>query len=126
MTILELIRNIDKSKQNEDIVDVSIVAREFNLMIENVEQNRLKSYWVYKHFSDSVLTGVKIYFLNEEPIAITTRLGRKDKESFTWFSEELALKVKDYLKYFPEEEEELELTICDINENTDSIWRVLQ
>ena len=97
MKIIEIANKIDKSKKNEEFVETDQFSDEFGYEFDWVEQDRLKSYWIGNWYCTDSYVGFKMYFLNDVPVAVSSQSGRKSEEKFEWFSEELALRVRDYL-----------------------------
>ncbi len=125
MKIIDIANRINKSEKNEDWVDVVEFGREFGLDLGWTEQNRLKSYWVGNWYCTDTYVGYKIYFLDDEPVAFSIQKGRKSDEMISWFSKELALKVKEYLiTLMSEEDDKLNIEICDINEDIGETYKI--
>ncbi|WP_342490465.1 hypothetical protein [Bacillus sp. FSL R5-0443] len=124
MKLIDIANKIDKSKQNESEVDTQDIGRELGLdNVPYVEQDRLKCYWVGNWYCTDSYVGYRIYFLDNEPAAFSIQLGRKYKESFHWFTLELATKVREYLLSLIQEKE-LNISICDINEDIGDSYKI--
>jgi hypothetical protein len=66
-----------------------------------------------------------MYFLDDEPVAFSIQKGRKYDEMISWFGKELALKVKEYLiTLLSEEEDDLNIEFCDINEDIGETYKI--
>lgn len=121
MKLIDIANKIDKTKLNEDFINVIDFSEEFNYDFYSgsyIEQDRLKCYWVENWICTDTLVGTKMYFLDNEPVAVSMRQARKCDEKFKWFSKDLALKVKNYLiSLMKEEEKEIDFEICDLNED---------
>jgi len=115
MKITDIINRLDK-ENNGAVVDTMVLGNELGIYdMSWIEQERLNSYWVGNwHCTDSMV-GYKIYFLDNEPVAWSSQTGRKSDETFFWFSEELAKRVRDYLLTL-EEPTELSVELCDIEQ----------
>lgn len=125
MKIKELANKIDKSKENEDWVDVGAIGSQFNLNIDDIEQDRLKCYWVGNWYCTDTWVGYRIYFLDDIAVAFSIQSARKCCEDIYWFSKELALKVKEYLiTLMIQEEDELDISICDIDDEIGDSYKI--
>lgn len=97
-----LIENVDKSKENRNDVDlISLGEREFgkfDIPWLNAEDTPLKSYWYAKWLCTDTWVGGKIYFFNDEFVAVSWQSARKAYEEFHWASEEAYEKVAAYLE----------------------------
>lgn len=123
MKLIEIANRVDKSKDNEAWVNISEIGEEFNLDIDYVEQDRLKSYWVGNWYCTDTWVGFKIYFLDNEAVAFSMQPARKSDEEFHWFSKELALKVKKYLLTLLIDEK-MYINICNINEDLGDSYKI--
>lgn len=123
MKIIDIANRIDKSKENEDWVDISKLGEEFDLYLNHTDQDRLKSYWVGNWCCTDTWVGYKIYFLDDEAVAFSVQNARKSDESIHWFSKDLALKTKEYLLSLSSEEE-LNINICDTNEDIGDTYKI--
>ena len=117
MNIIDIANKIDKTEKNEEWIDLREIANKLDLDIYSADisydQDRLKCYWVSRWLCDVEYVGQRMYFFDDEPVAISSK--SKCDEYFQWFSEECARKVRDYLLSF-EREKELLISLIDIND----------
>jgi len=132
MKLIDIANKIDKSKKNECYINVSNFTYNLNydrfdydeFDYDNESNQRLKAYWFGNwHCTDSYV-GYKMYFLDNEPVAVSTQNGRKSDEEFEWFSEELAIKVKNYLISLMPKKREVNITLCDINDDIGDGYKI--
>jgi hypothetical protein len=98
MKISEIMQKIDKSKDNEvTCVDIEEVGNALDINVPYTEQDRLKAYWIANWYDTDTFVGSKMYFLDDEAVAISTQTGRKYDEDIQWLSIECASKVYGYL-----------------------------
>ena len=100
MTLKEIAEKIDKSKKNEEYVDLEKVAYEFEIYdhrIADVEQERLKAYWIGCWYCTDAWVGFRMYFLDDKPVAVSTQGGRKSDEEFEWFGADTVKTVREYI-----------------------------
>ena len=98
MKTIDILNNVNKSNQFKSDVDTQEMGYMFNLNdIPYGEQERLTSYYIGGWYCTDSYVGYKVYFLDDVPVAISSRIGRKCSEEFEWVSKELYLKVRDYL-----------------------------
>jgi len=125
MKLIDIANKIDKSKKNESQVDTMEFSYELNYEFDYVNQDRLKAYWIANWYCTDSYVGYRIYFLDKEPVAVSTQQGRKYSEDFEWFSNELALKVRDYLIFImSKDENELNIKLCDINDDIGDSYKI--
>lgn len=125
MKLIDIANKINKSKENEDWVDISVIGEEFGLNIYsygNNEKDRLKSYWIGNWYCTDSWVGYKMYFFDGEPVGISSQIGRKCNEEFEWFSNELALKVMNYIISLSVDE--ISFSLCDINDDIGDGYKI--
>lgn len=98
MKLIDIANKIDKSKKNESHINITDFDSEFNINLDYyIEQDRLKAYYIGNWYCTDSYVGCRMYFFDDEPVAISFQQGRKFDEEFRWFSKDNALKVRDYL-----------------------------
>jgi len=123
MKLIDIANKIDKSQKNESYVDIEDFSSEFDFEFGfNLQQDRIKCYWIGNWYCTDSYVGYRMYFLDDEPVAVSTQGGRKSNEEFEWFSKELALKVKNYLVSLMSEE--LHIKLCDINDDIGDSFKI--
>jgi hypothetical protein len=124
----ELISRVNKSTQFEDKVQITDeLAEAVNVPLYCcwAEQGRLTSYWVSKWYCTDTHVGHKVYFLDGEPVAISSQTSRKAKESFEWISKETYKKLRDYVLTFLElGMEEAEISIANPDEEVGDSYKI--
>lgn len=117
MKLSELIKNLDKSERNQDkYLDLQPIASEFYIdeYFDYSDEIKITAYWLSKWYDSGSFIGDKIYFLGNEPIALSSKHNGKSDEKFTWFSYDLAKKVRDYLlSLIPKND--LKIMTCDVS-----------
>jgi len=125
MKLIDIANKIDKSEKNESYVDTDQFSSEFNYEFDWIKQDRLKAYWIGNWYCTDSYVGYRMYFLDDEPVAVSIQKGRKWPEEFNWLSKELALKVREYLiSIMPKKEDDLYFNICDINEDIGDSYKI--
>jgi len=124
MKLIDIANRIDKSQKNESQVDTMEFSSELNYEFDYVNQDRLKAYWIGNWYCTDSYVGYRMYFLDEEPVAVSMQTGRKSNETFEWFSKELALKVRNYLISLMPDENELNIKLCDINRDIGDSYQI--
>ena len=124
MKIIDIANRIDKSKQNEDWVDIEELGNELNVDASYEEQDRITCYWVGNWHCTDAHVGYRMYFLDDEPVAFSIQKGRKSDEKFHWFSQELATKVREYLLSLISDQNEFHVDICDINQDIGETYKI--
>jgi len=125
MKLIDIANKIDKSQKNESYVDIEDFSSEFDFDFGfNLQQDKIKAYWIGNWYCTDSYVGYRMYFLDDEPVAVSMQTGRKSNETFEWFSKELALKVKDYLISLMQKDDELNIKICDINRDIGDSFKI--
>jgi len=107
MILKELFEKVDKSKRFKCTVEINTMA---NLMGINdmwsvwADQDRLVSYYVASWYCTDSFVGMKVYFFDDVPVALSTQTGRKSDENIRWVSQELFDEVFNYVLSFKEPE----------------------
>lgn len=128
MTIKEAFDKLDKSEENRDKF-INIWKLHENLFgyysclkdVDDEQNFPLKCYWLKTWLCTDTWVGYKAYFLNDEPVAISEQLGRKDYETFSWMSKKSYDDVVKFLKSLEVEDE------YTFNHNTlisDKVWNL--
>lgn len=120
MKLSELIRKVDRSERNSSSADVDDFSRALDLddrMGWHDEfDKRVKGYFLIRWYCTDTWVGYRVYFMDDEPIAISSQTGRKSAEEIEFVSLEAAQKVKDFIKSL-ECEEEFNPTLADMDED---------
>nr|WP_145401512.1 hypothetical protein [Paenibacillus xylanexedens] len=125
MKLIEIAQRIDKAENNQDWVDTQELGKELGLDVPWKEQDRIKSYWIGNWYCTDTYVGWKMYFFDDKPVAVSSQLGRKSNEEYEWFNLQLAKEVKEYLlTLILDEEESLNVSICDINEEIGNSFKI--
>lgn len=108
MKIKDIITKVNKSKQFEDKIFIGAIAQQLNMgYVDNYDdQDRLTSYWIGSWYCTDSYVGYKVYFFDNEPVAISSQTGRKMDEEIEWLSKEAYKKVKEYVLTFVVAEED--------------------
>jgi hypothetical protein len=113
MKLRDIINNVDKS--NPDWVNYDTISNEFDIygvwFDGDSDDDPLKSYYAIKWLCTDSWVGMRVYFLHDEPVCISTQQGRKSDEEFEWLSVEAKDKTRDYLRSLVDEDNEDRCTI---------------
>lgn len=97
VTLRQIAETIDKSSANESTPEIDKISQDLNVELYWAEQDRLKSYWIGGWNCTDTWVGYKMYFLDDEPVGVSSQTARKSDVEFEWFGNESADKVRDYL-----------------------------
>lgn len=98
MTFREIANKIDKSEENTDSINFDGICEDLDISYCGwPRQERLKSYWITNWLCTDTWVGLKMYFLDDEPVCVGFQSGRKSDEQFSWFSKECSEKVRNYI-----------------------------
>lgn len=123
MKISELFARIDRSPSNLNEPNADHWASEFDITVpwdSNVDDKlaeRMQGYWAIKWYCTDTWVGVVLYFLDGEPLGITTQKGRKCDTEIEFVSKEMALKLRDLLyELCKKDEPEDNFALIDMDE----------
>lgn len=124
MKLRDIAKNIDKSKENQDEVCIPDICEELNINYCGwIDQERLICYWIGNWYCTDSWVGYRMYFLDNEPVAVSTQNGRKSDEQFEWLSEEVFCKVRNYiLSIIPKEE--LNIRLCSLDDDIGDSYKI--
>jgi len=119
MTVKEIIQNIDTSKDNQSIFDISDLAYHFDWLQggswdDEKLQNRLIAYHIDLRYQDGLYIGNVLYLLDNQPVAI--EFNGSETRSIKWMSKDTFNETYNYIKTFYIEPEPDNLTFQDINQ----------
>lgn len=119
MKLSELIHKVDRSERNSSSADIDDFSRALDLddcMGWHEEfDKRVKGYFLIRWYCTDTWVGYRVYFMDDEPVAISSQTGRKSDEEIEFVSLEAAQKVKDFIKSL-EGEEEFNPTLANMDE----------
>lgn len=115
MKISEIIQRIQKTEQYKDWVDTEKLGYDLGIYhMEYMEQDRITSYFFASWICTDTVVGYRVYFFDEVPVMISTQLGRKSDEEYGWLSVEYAKQLKEYLLSLLHKDDDLNVTILDL------------
>ena len=125
MKIRDIVNKVDKSSQFEDSVSlVDFASSEFDLQIDYYEnQKRLTSYFIGSWYCTDSFVGHKVYFFDDEPVAVSSQTGRKMNEEIEWISAESYNKVREFVLTFLEHKDP-NITLCDLDEELGESYKI--
>ena len=129
MKIKEILKNVDKSNSNQDYIDLNDISNELNMNIElpyvNRQDCQIKCYWVACHLCTDTFVGLRVYFLNDEQIAISYQSARKSDENFEWINQNAVEITKKYLMSLAIEDDNYDsISFVDMDEDLSSGYTV--
>lgn len=98
MKIKEIINDIKKNYNNECWVSVQDLAENIGLNVFiDKENEKIKAYYFVHWLCTDTHVGGKIYYYEDDPVAISWQQTRKGDEDLYWLNKDAFIKVKDYL-----------------------------
>ncbi len=111
MKIKDIISKLDTSESNSEWVNPEVFEYDLNMqgLMWDIDrekvQERLKCYWVAKHYCTDSYVGIRAYSLDGSLVCMSSQQGRKCDENFEWASSESVKSLKDFLTSLLDEEE---------------------
>jgi len=101
MNILEIVSAFDKENHRSHCVDSYIFVELLGIHCDSMDyakvEDALKSYFYANWRCTDTLVGGRIYYLHDEPVAVSWQEGRKCCEDIEFLSVETAEKLKAFL-----------------------------
>jgi hypothetical protein len=102
MKVKDIIETVDKSKENYCWPDIEDFMSELDVSSYgsadyNKFQSRVSGYWFVSWVCTDTRVGGRVYFMDDQPVAISYQEGRKCDEVFEFISVESAQKVRDFV-----------------------------
>ncbi len=115
MNLFELLQLVNKTKDNEDWVDIHFIANELFIdpCFNFAENTRLTSYWLKSWMCTDTMVGDKVFYLDEEPVMVSSKSGRKCDTFTKWVSKDAAKAVHEYVTSLIQDEAHHGLTIAE-------------
>lgn len=124
MKIKEIIHRVNKSDQFKCIVYIGDIAESISIDARNYDdQDRLISYYIGSWYCTDSYVGYKVYFFDNEPVAVSAQTSRKATEEVEWLSKECYKKVKDYILTFVQENED-DIQLCNMDEDIGKSYKI--
>lgn len=120
MKLRELIANVDRSEKNEDDADIDAFCQALDinewLGWDKRFDERVKGYALTQWLCTDTHVGMNVYFMDDEPAAVSTQSARKSDVYIRFVSEEAALKVRDFILSLAKEDEKFYPTIAALDD----------
>ena len=99
MKLSDVIKRVDRSKQNTSWASIDDFARLFDLNVWDSDEfsNRVTHHWIAPWFCSDDVVGMSVYYMDDEPIAVQIRKARKADKQIEFVSEAAAIKVRDFI-----------------------------
>lgn len=124
MKLKDIIKQVSKSKEFESEVWNITEMFNLNLSFDTFDkQDRLKAYFIGNWYCTDSRVGFRVYFMDDEPVAVSSQMGRKCDEDFEWVSKEAFLKVFHFILSFKLEENHA-FKLIDMEEDIDPYYTV--
>lgn len=124
MKLIDIAKKIDKSDKNMSEIDISKICEQLDINFYGwIEQNRLKCYWIGSWYCTETQVGYRMYFLDNELVALSIQNGRKSDERIKWINKKAAEDVKNYIIYIIPREE-LFVETFDLNEDIGNSFKI--
>ena len=107
MLLKEVIARVDKDKKNQQDIHLcdleELLCSEFGISMSldyDKANTRVTAYWLAYWYCTDTWVGFRVYFLDDEVLAVSYQKGRKWEEAFTFVSKELKDEFKEYILSF--------------------------
>ena len=122
MKIKELLERVQPLKKTA-VEDINVFSEVLGLgsIYTWVENSKISEYMFAFWRCTDAMVGYRVYFLDDEPIAVTTKVGRKMNEQFEWISKDAYNKTFAYISEFLRNEE---IPLIDLDEEIGETYKV--
>lgn len=131
MNIFEAIKRVDKSDKNEIWwCDLGEFCKELGISHYYINRaydkfaERIKAYYLTKWRCTDTWVGQVVYFLDDEPIAISYQPARKSDKYYTFVSSESADKLMNFILSLREDDERNSVEILNHDDEIDEFYSV--
>lgn len=99
MKLSEAIQRVDRSERNHSYADAEKFSQEFGFHLNwNAKfEERVHGYWLWRWQCTDTWVGYRVYFMDNEPVAVSWQPARKSSEEIEWVSKEAYNKVRDFM-----------------------------
>ena len=122
MKLSEIINNVVKTDPSHDIDRLAEEFRVYDVYWD--DSKKISAYFYQVWQCTDTWVGGKVYFFEDTPVCISWQPARKSSEEIYWISNELAMKVKDYIFSLRQEDEYPINTIQDMEEEMGTGYQV--
>lgn len=120
MKLRELIAKVDRSDKNEDDADIDAFCQALDInewLGWNKDfDERVKGYALTQWLCTDTHVGMNVYFMDDEPVAVSTQSARKSDVYIRFVSEESAIKVRDFILSLVQEDHKFYPTIAALDD----------
>lgn len=113
MTVKQLLETIDTSKTQRGYIELSCICENAFGIFEYVEQPSGKGRLTYCYYCNWLCTdtdaGIRVWYFDEKPVAISYKLYRKAAEHFSWITRDYFFEVRNYIYSLLARNEEVDL-----------------
>ena len=118
MKLSEAIKRVDRSRQNTAYTDVDRFKTLFNILgfFGDEFEERVKKYWLAPTYCTDTFVGWAVYYMDDEPVAVSWQSARKSDEQISFVSDDAAKKVRHYLMELQIKEEAAVIKLANLDE----------
>lgn len=128
MKLSELIAKVDRSKKNLLSADADAFCQALDineyLGWDQRFDDRVKGYALTQWLCTDTHVGMNVYFMDDEPVAISSQTARKNDTDMYFVSSEAAQKVKDFILSLVEEQHPFNPSLVDLDEEMGDYYTV--
>lgn len=120
MTNKEIFENVNKVESNEEWIDIEKILNDMDIGYygyDHKPNTKIKSYWVSVWMCTDTYVGLRAYFFEDEPLALSYQPYRKSDEKFYYVSKKMYDRLKTYVLFLIEDEDEYSFNLLDMDEN---------
>lgn len=101
MKLRDLIHAVDRSKDNTTSANIDLFCRELDLNeypghIDQFDE-AVQGHWLIKWLCSDTWVGYIVYFMDNEPVAISSQMARKSSKELQFVSLEAAAKLRQFI-----------------------------
>lgn len=131
MKIIETIKRVDRSDKNLVWPDLDEFCEEFGIYRDDYIAKaydkfaeRVKGYHLTKWMCTDTWVGLVVYFLDDEPIAISYQTARKSEKRYTFVNSESADKLMNFILSLLKEDNRNLVEILNLDDEIDEFYAV--
>ena len=126
MKIRDIVSRVDKSPVFGGEVSIpDFASREFGLHLDTyIVQDRLTSYFIGSWYCIDSYVGWSVFFFDDNPVAVASRMGRKHDTEIEWLSVQAHRDVKKYILSFIQEQEGDDITLANLDQELGETYKI--
>lgn len=128
MKLIDAIKRVDRGPGNNYEASIRHFNGELGINVDDNQDlfgKRVREHYLIKWYCTDSWVGLRVYYMDDEPVAVSFQKGRKWPEEFEFVSKEAAIKLRDFMLSLDDnDEEEEQFSLIDPDEELPEQYHV--